>query len=125
MTYRQIFPILSTADIHRLVSFYVTAVDAAVTYQFPAEGDPGYVALELAGGHLGIGLDPAAPGIDTAQRAALWLYADDCDEAFARLVRAGAGVVEEPADMPWGERVAKVTDPDGNIVHLGQAPTSA
>ena len=125
MSYRQIFPILGTADIRRLVSFYVTAVDAVVTYQFPAEGDPGFVSLDLAGGHLGIGLDPAAPGSDTAQRTALWLYADDCDEAFRRLVEAGANALEEPTDMPWGERVAKVTDPDGNIVHIGQAPAGA
>jgi len=125
MTYRQIFPIVSTADIDRLVSFYVTAVDAVVTYQFPAEGDPGFVSLDLAGGHLGIGLDPAAPGSAAAQRTSLWLYADDCDEAFGRLVGAGASAVQQPADMPWGERVAQVTDPDGNLVHVGQAPAGA
>lgn len=103
----------------------MTAVDAVVVYQFPAEGDPGFVSLDLACGHLGIGLDPASPGPDAAQRTALWIYADDCDEAFGRLVEAGASVVQEPADMPWGERVAQVADPDGNIVHVGQAPVSA
>jgi lactoylglutathione lyase len=29
-------------------------------------------------------------------------------------------VVEEPADQPWGERVARVLDPDGNVVLIGQ-----
>ena len=28
----------------------------------------------------------------------------------------GVEVLAEPADMPWGERVAFVRDPEGNIV---------
>lgn len=121
MAYRQIFAILSTANIGRLVDFYVAAADALVAYRFPSEGEPGFVSLDLAAGHLGIGLDPDAPGPSVPQRTALWLYADDCDEAYRRFTDAGAGVVVEPADMPWGERVAQVSDPDGNVVHLGQA----
>jgi lactoylglutathione lyase len=29
-------------------------------------------------------------------------------------------VTEEPADQPWGERIARVLDPDGNEVIVGQ-----
>jgi lactoylglutathione lyase len=29
-------------------------------------------------------------------------------------------VTEEPAEQPWGERVARVLDPDGNEVIVGQ-----
>ena len=29
-------------------------------------------------------------------------------------------LVKEPADQPWGERIARVLDPDGNVVVLGQ-----
>jgi lactoylglutathione lyase len=32
---------------------------------------------------------------------------------------AGVPVVAEPADQPWGERVASVRDPDGYTVHIG------
>jgi lactoylglutathione lyase len=28
-------------------------------------------------------------------------------------------VLEEPADQPWGERIARVPDPDGNMVIIG------
>jgi lactoylglutathione lyase len=34
----------------------------------------------------------------------------------------GVTVLREPTDMPWGERVAYVTDPDGNPVALAQSP---
>ncbi|MFF0152368.1 VOC family protein [Micromonospora sp. NPDC005203] len=36
------------------------------------------------------------------------------DAAVTALRSAGATVVEEPVDQPWGERSAGVTDPDGN-----------
>jgi lactoylglutathione lyase len=29
-------------------------------------------------------------------------------------------VTEEPADQPWGEGVARLLDPDGNEVVVGQ-----
>jgi lactoylglutathione lyase len=32
-------------------------------------------------------------------------------------------IVEDPADRPWGERVARVLDPDGNEVLIGQRST--
>ncbi len=37
-----------------------------------------------------------------------------------RLRGAGVTIVEEPVDQPWGERVARVRDPDGNDVLIGQ-----
>ncbi|SEG89700.1 Glyoxalase-like domain-containing protein [Thermomonospora echinospora] len=41
-------------------------------------------------------------------------YARDCDAAVERLRSQGVRVLEEPADQPWGERMARVLDPDGN-----------
>jgi PhnB protein len=42
------------------------------------------------------------------------LYVDDCDAVYERAVRAGAQTVEPPADKPYGERNAWVSDPFGN-----------
>ena len=116
------FPIISTPDMQRALGFYRDLLDAELEYQFPPEGDPGYVALSIGGAHLGIGLDPqAATGAD-GQRFALWIYADSCDAAVERLRAGDVTVTEEPADQPWGERVARVLDPDGNVVIIGQHP---
>jgi lactoylglutathione lyase len=91
-----------------------------VTYEFPGpDGQPGYVGMELGSSHLGIGRDPEAPA-EASERFTLWVYADDCDSAVERLRAAGVTVAEEPADQPWGERVARVLDPDGNLVIVGQ-----
>lgn len=111
------FPILSTTDLARALGFYRDLLGGKVSYQFPPDGEPGYVALELGTSHLGIGLNPAAPTGD--QRITLWVYADDCDAAVAGLRTAGVKITEEPATQPWGERVARCLDPDGNEVIIG------
>ena len=45
---------------------------------------------------------------------------DEVDRLVEELRAGGVKVLREPADMPWGERVAYVTDPDGNPVALAQ-----
>jgi PhnB protein len=45
----------------------------------------------------------------------LHLYVRDADATFRRAVEAGAVVVEEPTDMPYGDRRAMVEDPFGNL----------
>ena len=48
----------------------------------------------------------------------LTFVVDDCDAVFERATRAGAGVVEGPTDMPYGQRRALITDPDGATVDI-------
>jgi lactoylglutathione lyase len=116
-----IFPILITADLRAALGFYRDLLGATVAYEFPGpDGEPGYVGLELGSAHLGIGRDPAARA-EPSERFSLWVYADDCDAAVERLRAAGVTIMAEPADQPWGERVARVLDPDGNLVIVGQA----
>lgn len=55
-------------------------------------------------------------------RFEMFIYVDDVDSAVDDLRASGAAVLREPADMPWGERVAYVTDPDGNPVALATSP---
>jgi PhnB protein len=44
----------------------------------------------------------------------LYLYVDDADATYRRALEAGAISLEEPADMPYGDRRAMVKDPCGN-----------
>lgn len=115
-SFQEMFPILSTPDMGPALRFYRDLLGFELMYQFPPEGEAGYVGLQLGPSHLGIGLDTDAS--QTTARFALWLYADDCDAAVERLRAQGVTVVEEPADQPWGERMAVVLDPDGNRVNI-------
>jgi lactoylglutathione lyase len=55
----------------------------------------------------------------------LCVYVADVDEAVAAARDAGASVLLEPVEQPWGERVAFVEDPDGNLVMLTAESTVA
>jgi lactoylglutathione lyase len=109
-----LFPILATRDLSRLLGFYRDLLGFEATFEFP-----GYVGLELGPSQLGLGEDPGLTDGPSA-RFSLWLYVDECDATVERLRSAGVTVVEEPADQPWGERIARVLDPDGNTVIVGQ-----
>ncbi len=114
------FPIISTRDVERALGFYRDLLEGEVEYQFPPEREPGYVGLRIGAAHLGIAQVPDATTGVGGQRFALWVYADSCDDAVERLRSAGATITEEPTDQPWGERVARTLDPDGNEVIVGQ-----
>ncbi|MBE9375857.1 VOC family protein [Saccharopolyspora sp. HNM0983] len=119
MAVRSGFPILTTGDLGRLVDFYRAAFDAERAYGFAGEdGADEYVTLTVGGTSLGIGRGDAGMG-STHDRTALWFYVDDVDDAYRRALDAGATGQREPTDMPWGERVAQVHDPDGLVINLG------
>lgn len=121
MAVRSLFPILLTRDLPRLVRFYEHALHGRVDYRFGSADEDDYVSLAIGQASLGIGRDPAVPAASTGDRIALWFYVDDVESAFSRWMSAGGDVVAAPADTPWGERVAQVRDPDGNLVNLGAA----
>jgi lactoylglutathione lyase len=109
--FTEAFPIVTVADLPSALRFYSDLLGFAQTYRFPADGEPEFVILRLGGSELGLGVDPAAR---PAAFFELCVYADDCDAAIEMLRTAGTPVLEEPADQPWGERLARVADPAGN-----------
>lgn len=119
MAVRSLFPILLVRDLPALVRFYESALDAAVAYRFGDDDHDDYVSLQVGAVSLGIGRDPDALPPLPGDRLALWFYVDDVDATFAAWLDAGGHVEQPPADMPWGERVAQVRDPAGNLVNLG------
>ena len=50
-----------------------------------------------------------------AMTAFLYLYVDDIDQTYQRALEAGAVSLEEPTDLPYGDRRGMVRDPCGNI----------
>jgi lactoylglutathione lyase len=119
---RRAFPVLYVSNVGRSVAFY-TRLGYEQRYQFPLEGDPHYVGLELGESSLGI-TDANWPEaqlgvtVGTAPRFELFVYVEDVEAEVAKLREAGYEVMQEPASMPWGERQAYVADPDNNPVAL-------
>jgi predicted enzyme related to lactoylglutathione lyase len=48
-------------------------------------------------------------------------WTDDCDATFGRVSAAGADVVQEPMDQPYGVRDCAFRDPAGNEVRFTQS----
>jgi uncharacterized glyoxalase superfamily protein PhnB len=51
-------------------------------------------------------------------------HTDDLDTTFEKLKEAGAEIVQEPTDQPWGTRDLAVRDPSGNLVRIDQPPAA-
>jgi lactoylglutathione lyase len=120
--HRKAFPVLYVANVQRSVDFYAL-LGYESTYQFPLEGDPHYVGLERGESSLGISdanWPEAQLGITvgTAPRFELFVYVDDVDADVELFRTAGHRILQEPANMPWGERQAYLADPEGNPVAL-------
>ncbi|MFI6039502.1 VOC family protein [Streptomyces sp. NPDC051315] len=45
---------------------------------------------------------------------------DDCDATFERIAAAGAEVLQEPMDQPYGVRDCAFRDPAGNLLRFTQ-----
>ncbi len=110
------FPILSVEDLPATAAFY-GRLGFSQSYVFPVDGPPAFVTLERHGRTIGIATRQQA----SDARFSYWVYVDDVDGTFADLTTAGAAIDAAPKNESWGERVASVRDPDGNVVHLGMA----
>lgn len=124
MEIRSSFPILYVDDVPAAVRFYRDLLGFAEIYRFPDSGEPGYVALRLDDGKIGLS-SAEFPGIHgkpqrpvTGRPFELCLEVSDVDGFVADLRRADVTVLAEAADQVWGERVAYLEDPDGNPVHI-------
>jgi predicted enzyme related to lactoylglutathione lyase len=119
-------PIIVTADLDRLLDFYTGLLGfytgllgAEEVMRFPADGPVFYVGLTLGGSELGLSSDasvvPGEPG-----RMLLSIEVPDVDALLPKIEGLGGTATSEANDMPWGQRVAHIKDPDGNVVNLTQ-----
>ena len=122
---QSVMPMLSVDDLDNAVALYGGILGGEPTYRFPPEGEPAFVVLRFGGSEVGLAVAGGSPPLHgrptrpvTGHRIELCIYVDDVDAAVEAMRGAGVEVVVEPADMSWGERIAYVADPDGNLVML-------
>lgn len=119
--------------------FFVDDVDATLRFyqdgfglerrMLTPEGDYGeldtgatvlaFVSNQLAEANLGaVGgfapLDPNQPPV----AASITLVTDDVSAVAKQAVAAGAELLTEPADKPWGQTVANTRDPNGILIEI-------
>jgi predicted enzyme related to lactoylglutathione lyase len=112
-------PVIVTNDLDRLLAFYTGLLGAKEVMRFPEDGPVFYVGLSLGDSELGLSSDadvqPGSPG-----RMLLSIEVPDVDVLLPTVSGLGGESTSGANDMPWGQRVAHIKDPDGNVVNLTQ-----
>ncbi len=112
-------PVILTADQNVLLSFYTKLFGAEEIFRVPEDGPAFYRGLRIGDTDLGlVAKTDLGPG--ASPRMLLSIGVDDVDETLGRVEALGGSVRSGPNDMPWGQRVAHIEDPDGNPVNLTQ-----
>jgi lactoylglutathione lyase len=119
--FRDAFTLIHPPDLARAAAFYRRRFGFEERYRFPEAGSPRFVVVGL--GKFSLGLT-AVEEVEPAGRVAFWLYCEDVDAEIESLRNAGVEITREPEDQEWGERMAVVSDPDGNEIYLGQRGTT-
>src|SRR5215210_66958 len=120
------YTILYVSDVASSLDFYERALGQRRRFLHEsgqyAELDTGETALALAAQELAAANLPGVyrPEERPAARPAfeVCFVTEDVQAAFDRAVEEGAAAVSSPQTKPWGQDVAYVRDPDGNLVEL-------
>jgi predicted enzyme related to lactoylglutathione lyase len=110
--------LLRPVDLGRSRRFYRDVLGLAVYREFGPAADPGVVfflgqgLLEVSGRGPGPSEGPVM----------IWLQVRDVRAEHQRLTAAGARVLREPAEEPWGLTEMWVEDPDGVRIVLVEVP---
>ncbi|MDX2296667.1 MULTISPECIES: VOC family protein [Streptomyces] len=113
-------PVILTADLDALRGFYTRLFGAEEIFRVPEEGPVFYLGLRIGDTDLGLVSKEDAQAGAAAPRILLSVAVDDVDDTLGRVEALGGAVSGGPDDMPWGQRVAHVRDPDGNPLNLTQ-----
>ena len=116
-------PYLFYDDVERAARFMQDAFGFTLVFTSPdasgglahaqlAHGS-GLIMLGHAGGG-GLGLVKSAGALD-ALHAGVYVFVDDVDAHCEQARAAGAKVLLEPADQPWGDRMYCAVDPEGQF----------
>ncbi|MFQ5775156.1 MAG: VOC family protein [Kiloniellaceae bacterium] len=119
--YHTVTPHLVVSDAAAAIDFYVKAFGAVELFRMPVPDGGKLMHAELRIGESPLMLVDEMPDFGGTSPTTLGgtpvtlhLYVEDTDRAYERAVAAGAAPVMPPADMFWGDRYARVSDPFGH-----------
>ena len=115
--YHSVTPSLTARDAKAAIDFYSRAFGAEVKFKLEEpSGKVAHAEIQIGNSRVMISdeyPDYGAIAPEIGKGGTFMIYVPDVDAAFAQAVAAGATPVQEPADMFWGDRTAKVNDTVG------------
>lgn len=116
MSYSNATPVLRVSDYARARAFYVDVLGFEVTQE---AGDPMTGFGIFCAGKAQIFLTAWDGPEAEYERWRVYLYPDDLG-AMTRQIESAGTPVSGPAVTEYGMREVEVTDPDGNVICLGE-----
>lgn len=114
--FHTVTPYLMVREAVKLIDFVKEAF--AATELFRGTGSAGGIHAEVRIGDSMVMIGGAGTWNGEPMPAAIYLYMDDVDAVYKRALQAGAASLSEPADQPYGDRIAGVKDSFGNIWYI-------
>ena len=114
--FHTVTPYLMVREAVKLIDFVKQAF--AATELFRGTGSAGGIHAEVRIGDSMVMIGGAGTWNGEPMPAAIYLYMDDVDAVYKRALQAGAASLSEPADQPYGDRIAGVKDPFGNVWYI-------
>jgi len=110
MQLNQPVPELPVADVEKSQKYYRDVLGCKIEWLYP-DKNLGAVSSGSTALFFRKKSRPFEPTIH-------WIFAEDVDGTYSRLVDTGALIVEDIENKPWGLRQFTIADPDGNLFHF-------
>ncbi|MFT3715754.1 MAG: VOC family protein [Gordonia sp. (in: high G+C Gram-positive bacteria)] len=125
---------ITVDDVDAAITFYRDALGLTVSNDVSSDGhrwvtlgssDPNAPALVVSDPGAGRSPDDAAALHALVAKGSgpgpYVFFTDDLDALFEQASAAGAEVLQEPMDQPWGTRDCAFRDPAGTMIRVNQA----
>jgi len=120
---RDVTPSFTVTDLQRSIAFYRDVLGFVVGDEWRGNGVLQGCELRAGSVLFMLSQDDFAKGRDRQKGVGSRLHvstAQDIDRLAAEIKARGGTLDQEPADMPWGQRVFMITDPDGFKLTIAQ-----
>ena len=109
-------PSLTVSDLQKSLAWYRDVLGFEVEREMVRDGVVRAVAMHGGAVRFLINQDDGAKGQNRPKGTCMsmnMMTSQDVDAVAAHIKAHGGTLLGEPADMPWGQRVFRVEDPDG------------
>jgi catechol 2,3-dioxygenase-like lactoylglutathione lyase family enzyme len=106
---------LYVTDLKKSARFYEETLGLEKKYEFSS-----YVGFECGGLEIGLIPTPEGKFQKSGTSPSIQFLVDDVNRTYSELKRKGVKFIKELHDETWGGKQATFTDPDENVLEIGQ-----
>jgi len=116
-----VMPMLVCQDVCAEIDFCTSTFDAAELVRRPGpDGNVAHAALTINGAMIMIEcewptLQSRSPKPDGSSPVIIYVYVNDVDATVEKAMVAGAKILLPAKDQFWGDRTARIMDPQGHV----------